>query len=488
MPNLKNTAWLRKINKNEIILFIISFILAWALWIYIAYSVSPFHELTLEDIPVSLDIADTKAEENNLSVISTEIENPKVTVKINGYRKDIGGITKDDITARVDFDAMQTNNTGKQKLPIKIETKYNIQSMEIEPSTLEVTLDYYANESFNVSAEIDHKKLKAQSSGDIIDEANLICVPSKVVISGPTVSLNQIDHIRVILDEEDVIDETKIYSNITHYELVDKNGTVISDTNLNVQNPRFSVTVPVYYMKKLPITLNITGVPNGFDTEWLMKRLRIVDDKQYPLAGYGDEGAEYKAIQLKTSNKKLIQELEKRDSYNINDVPISKLSLSGNGVPVEVRIDDGFKDASNLGSVTITLDTTDLTTKMRSIENTAISVVNGAADYEYTKAPGRTMVTLIGLTEEVTKIRASDLQASVSLTNADSDATNLSSVVSITLPEGIQHVWISPLPMLSITCEKKQTETTQTTTTTTAAQTSQTTATTAAMLSPSLVL
>lgn len=452
----------RLASKGELLWVALSFFLSVLLWAYIASEISPGFEAEFSDIPVAVDITGTKAEEYELSVISQNIEDPKIDVTLIGNRSDLGGLKKEDISAYVDFDAMLTNTVGKQVLPIKIRTKAAYTSAELSIPTMEITMDRYEDASFNVT-DIDHKNIKTTDSETIKDIEAISCSPMAVKIKGPTAALALIDHIKLVIDEEETIEQTKIFTNITHYELIGKDGSRLDETPFNVENTRYSVTIPVYYMRTLPITIGVdkTGITKNFDMDWLKERLRIVADTEYTLPGFGDNN---KMITLRTNDISHKTMLMSWTEYLVGNVPLSSLApidrknKDSKEYSLTVSPEEGFEDLSNIGTIKVVLDETDLITVTRGINNDEIRPMNGLADYDYTVAPGRTMITLIGPSDEISKIAASDLRAVVLLYNSGvNDAGSFSEGVTVTLPDDCPHVWVSPMPKVTVTAKAKET-------------------------------
>ncbi|MBP0976428.1 MAG: hypothetical protein J6P20_10235, partial [Oscillospiraceae bacterium] len=370
-----------------------------------------------------------------------------------GERKDIGHLKKEDIVAYVDFNSTLINKVGKQTLPIKVRLANTEDGTELKftatPSVknIEVELDRFEQRYFNVG-EINHKQLE-RVQDVIVEEEGISCEPNQVLINGPTTALDQIDHIRLIVTDNEPISESKTYTNISDYELIGKNGQTISKDGYKVQTARFSVSIPVYYMKVLPMTVTLVGVPKDFDQDWLYSRLRINSDDVYCLPGYGEN---VKTIALRTDNSISKETMSRSEAWSIGKVPLSKLTLGGSGYTLTVNVGDGFKDMSNLETVRITLDETDLKAVTRYIYNKEIQPMNGLPDLKYIIAPGRTAITLIGPSDEISQISENDLQASVELANSGiSDAGAFSQAVSVTLPDTAKHVWIAPTPMVSVT-------------------------------------
>ncbi|MBR5371634.1 MAG: hypothetical protein IK130_05400 [Oscillospiraceae bacterium] len=452
---IKKPQWLPKISIGYLGL---SIFLAFVAWGLIAMKINPEYQQVFQDVPVTVDITGTKAQDYELSVISKQMEDPKVNITLHGTRSALGGLTAKDVSAYVDFDSL-VNVVGKQKLPIKVKCDAAYVSIETSMQDFEVEMDRFGTRDINVT-EIRHDNIKPADTETIVDEEKISCDPLTVKIKAPTSALEKLDHIRLIIDDDETITETQVFSNITHYELIDKDGAKLSEDAYQVQATRYSVKVPVYYERAVPVTVNVLekGVPKNFDFEWIKSRLRIISGTEYHLPGFTSEGEEPLSITIRTENLTHKQNLDNLEAFSVGDVPLTALTTKSKAFPLEISLDEGLTNASNLNSVEIALDTTDLYSVTRTIDNSTIQPVNGAADLKYTIAPGRTQVTLVGLKDEVLKITDNDVRAAVVLYNrAVNDAGSFAEALTISLPDEFKHVWVSPLPKVSVTATVKET-------------------------------
>ncbi|MGN0647930.1 MAG: YbbR-like domain-containing protein [Oscillospiraceae bacterium] len=431
---------------------LLAFGLALVLWFYIAVTVYPSYSVHINNVPVQIDIADTTAAGYGLSVLSPESGSQTVDVVISGDRTSIGGLTRDDIIAYVDFDTNISDTVGTQRRPIRIRTVEGaeLNDYELSVTTMDVKMDRYESATFPVS-EVVCPNLVAMDETVVLDQDAIVCDPSSVTIYGPSSALAQVHHIRVTLEDATTMYETRTFTDCNHFDLMDAEGNVISKAAFQVQAAGFVVKVPVYYSYTLPVTIQLSGVPAGFDTASLMRRLRLNADRSYPLPGYSDDD-DYLTITIETGSADLQKTLKDRDSWVIGTVPISSLTLGGTTIEVPVTLPEGYTDRSNLQSVYVTMDETDLVAATRWINAGDLNIINGNSGYDFEIQRGRFQITLIGTADAVNKITTDDITATVNLYNAViSQEGTFSHAVTFTLPESAVGVWVSGITKVNVT-------------------------------------
>lgn len=438
---------LRKLTTQNIILLIISFLIALFAWAYIASSIATDYSKSFSNLPVSVDISGTKAEGLGLSILNDDLDKLTVNATISGNRADIGGLNKNDLVAYVDFSGT-TNTYGKQTFPIRLRSVSGtvLSSYQLSADSVELTMDRYETRSFPVKAVT---RLSVSGDDVIINEDGITCDPATVAIEGPTTKLSQIDHVSVNVSDDAALYEEKIFSGLTDTTLSDAAGNPVTDKSLTLQTAEFSVTVPVYYIIRKPVTVALGGVPEGFDTDFVLSRLRISTDQDYTLPGYGDNNL---MITIETDDPVQRETFKGMEAWSAGSISLSSLSTNMKPIELTVTLDEGSTDLSNLGTLNVSLDETDLVAAQRWVQNRNILPINGSSAFDYTVQSGQTSITIVGPTEEVQKVSSEDIQAVINLYTAGfTDAGTKNVAVSVTLPDTVDGVWVSPIPKVNVT-------------------------------------
>ncbi|HAG12788.1 MAG TPA: hypothetical protein DCG49_02870 [Ruminococcus sp.] len=447
---------MRRPGKPEMLQLCLSLLAALFIWTYISSTIASDYTKQFDNRPVVIDMAGSKAESYGLSLLPGENGrdvNLSVNITIKGSRAAYGALTPADVVAYVDFDSDVSNIVGKQTLPIKLRrtngAAFNENDVVLTPSSVTLDMDRY--ESLSLPVEVSYSDLRVDEETRI-STGEITCEPSSVQVYGPSSQLNALDHILVNVKDSDPLTQTKTYADCTDFKIVDKDDNIVTNDTLSVDKGRFSVRIPVFYSRKLPVTVNLSNVPDGFDEETVLKRIRLnANGVSYKLPEYGSED-ENLTITIETTDAQNKAQLDGLTAWQVETISLSQLSL-GSPIPVTIKMDEGFSDSSKLGTIYVSVDDTDLISETRWIKNTDIVMLNDNRRYNYTlESPGgNTPVTLIGTPEDLAKIEAEDLKASVNLINISVSSEGVyTQAFTVTLPDAVSTVWVCPTPTVNI--------------------------------------
>lgn len=444
---------LRKLQRNDLFTMALSLVGALVLWVYIVSSISSDYTVSFSKLPVKADLTGTRTESLDLDLLPESEEmlsELTVDCTISGTRAAIGALSRSDVEAYVDFDTGVSDIIGKQSFAVRLRTTNGavFSNAELSVRSVELELDRYQTVDIPVS-DVIYPYLSYDDE-TLISRDEITIEPSTVKIYGPSTQLSVLDHIRVTVDDAEELNQTKTFSDCTAFNLIDGDGNAVDKAPFQVGATRFSVRIPVYYSRKLPVTVNIINTPAQFDVDAVLKRLRITaNGTEYMLPEYGDNNLMIKIETTDPNNKSRLDQLE---TWAIEPIPLSSLS-PGSAIDVFVKMDEGFTDSSNLGSVHVSLDSTDLKTETRWIKNSDIVMMNPDQRYHYElESPGgNTPITLIGTAKELAMIDTADIKASINLIGISVSSEGVyTQTFSVTLPDTVRGVWVSPMPSVNI--------------------------------------
>ena len=440
----------RKLKRSDITLIVLSFICALFLWAYIASNIASEVTPQFRDLPITVDTTNTQAERLGLMLLpesAEELQTLTVTCTVYGNRAAIGGLTRSDLEAYVDFDSDIMDMTGVQTLPVKIRTKNGapFTKADITPSRVSVNMDHYTRKEVPVT-DAEHPNLSTNEEA-IIREENITYSPAKVEVSGPSKQLAALDHICVNINDTEDLLESKTFDS-SEYTFMDAEDKPVNGAAFETNVGLFSVTIPVVYSRTLPISVEIVNVPDGFDVSTIYKRLSIVgSSKNYSLPGYGEDNMQ---ITIETPHLDYKQSLDDLNSYNTYSIALSDL-IPGKTVTRSFPAAEGFESPDNITSVTFKLDDADLQTETRLIKNSDIELpnTNDRFAYDLRSPDGNTQVTLCGTAEELAMVDSDDLKAYVNLISK-TEKGNTAVKINVTLPDTVSGVWVQKPPSLAL--------------------------------------
>ncbi|MCR5770405.1 MAG: hypothetical protein K6G87_04120 [Butyrivibrio sp.] len=344
------------------------------------------------------------------------------SVSIRAPRSVLENFSKDNIVAIADFSKMTDDST----IPIEITiTKDSGKIDSVVPSSTEVALSI---ENLATST----LALGATTSGTVSDGYIVSSVSTdqnQVRISGPQSVIDRVEKASVD------VDVTGFTSNIgtdVSIKLYDEDGNVINDSAISMNITAVRVNVTILAVKTVPINYHTTGEPaDGF----MLSGEITSTPETVVIAGKSSVLSEVSSITVTDPLDVTGLTSDLQTTVNIANYLPSGISLGDadfNGICTVVV------DIIPQSSRSITIDASSVTYD-NVPENYKIVLGNGAEDTNFT-------VDIVGLEETINAVSASDLNATIDLsqlTTQLSEGESLESgtytvTVSFTPPEGVE--------------------------------------------------
>ncbi len=404
---------------TNLALVIYSVLASIVLWFVISITIYPTTPKTLNDIPIEVDITGTSAEENGLSVISTDVKNVNVTIK--GNRSSIGSLSEDDLIAKAVIE--NVNSAGEKELKISVSGKRSDVKFEvtnISPPVMNIMFDKIDTREFEVTAEAPNV-IAAENL--YMDKSDFKCTPETIEVSGPSKQLDSIDKIAVVVNDKQELDTAyKFHSNdIVFY---DKNSSKIDTKNITCNINDFEVDIPVYMQKKLDLTYDLKYAPSTFDPESLGLEMSV------------------DSITIASPNT----EIEKLDSWSVGSIPLYDIGWDFNKSFI-LDIPENYKDLSNVSAVSLKLNTDDLARKTVTVND--ISIINAPSDYKCSVNSYGLSFDIIGPEEDIDEITEQDIIVSVDMLKYNIQSSSFTADTTISFPN-YDKVWAVGLQKVSI--------------------------------------
>lgn len=235
-------------KSRRLILWCISFVLAFVLWLYAAGANEKAVEQSYDLIPITYD--STSIKPYNLVVQSISID--KVNVTIMGSSRDLKNVSVSDISAKVSLSSI--TKPGEYKLSVMITTPDNTTLTSQTIETVVVKVDSPSEESFPISSD------SIELVGWSLDSGCYFGTPgvnaTKVTVYGPTLEIDTIDKVKIrTANIGKASDKMMVAAEVV---LLDKYGDKINSPNLNVtiNADVLTVRLSVYMKKTVPLTVN----------------------------------------------------------------------------------------------------------------------------------------------------------------------------------------------------------------------------------------
>ena len=392
--------------KGNLPMIILSLLLAILIWLVVAMTLYPSIPKTIENIPLSVDIAGSPAADSGLSVISCDVDT--VDVQLVGSRTQIGNLNAENLTAYVDYE--NVTSTGKKTLSIKVKSDsgINYEVKSITPSTAVVELDKYATLPFEVKPKIPNVKY---AEGKTIDPDEFTCEPDIINITGPSAQLAKISSVYAVSDRNLTLDSSYTL-NSDEVQLFSEDGTRIDASSLLFDTSTFTINIPVLTQKTVKPVVQILNAPTDFDQSCLDFKMS--------------------ADSLTIASNNSFSEIP--DTLDIGKIPLSDLDIGySNTFDISTVLEtSGMINKSGIDSITVTLNDEGLAKKEIVLDGSSIRLSNTPNDnYDYDILTQKLTISVIGPEGVISELTASDFTADVNLLNADTSQDQFNYDVTI---------------------------------------------------------
>lgn len=395
---------------NDIVLRIYAVILAIAIWFIMSITLFPTITVTIKNIPITIPTQNSTAASYNLEPIS--FKEQYANVKIKGKRYEIGNLKASDLKAEA-VALTSINKSGEYTLQVKVTAKdgTDFEVLSIDPSSVNVKFDTIIEKEFIVEAQAPYVLTPA---GYLIETPTAI--PETITVKGPQ---QQVDRIDKVVIRADYSDELTASKSINDTKILLYDDDILLDNSIfTFSTDNFSINVPVFMTKDLPFTVQLQNTPPNFDTSILKF---IYSNDTIKVAGS-------------------TWTLENMDEIPLGYIDIREIGLDSY-FDFDVSLPDGFRNLSDINSVTVKLDTENLATKTISLTKNQIHVLNTPSEYDVNVINvGISNVTIVGPKQIIEHITAEDIIAEVDLTNQEVNEKTYSKPVKIYCPQNNQ-IW-----------------------------------------------
>ncbi|MDE5600049.1 MAG: hypothetical protein K2I60_00345, partial [Oscillospiraceae bacterium] len=201
----------------------VSVLIAVVAWFVTVMVNDTYSTITINNIPISLDVSNTQAEQLGLDIVKIEPE--VVNVNVKGPRYKIGMITKNDITVTpVSLINVTDSGTYDIALVANLKQSQNDVSLgEIAPLSSSFTFDVTSNKTITLTAEAPNVKIESGYVSDAI-----VCQPERLVVSGPKQSIDNLESIKLITEAFGTLNASKTYDAVLKF--ISNDGTEMSSS------------------------------------------------------------------------------------------------------------------------------------------------------------------------------------------------------------------------------------------------------------------
>jgi YbbR domain-containing protein len=301
---------------------IFALILAVIIWFAISFQLFP-------NVPRTIQV--TVSSDPTMRMLDDRLElahefDEIINVEIEGKRYDIGRLTSDDFYAYLDFS--EVREPGEHEVDIVIESRVDEKFVILNRrnQTHVVNIIQTSEESLKIIPTA--QDLQVEDFFTTIDYTNLSVTPEEVIIWGEKSLIDSVRSAQVVPLSDVPLSAVPnargefVMSLPGRLVLLDNDGNAIEHEGINIEDRAFTVTVPLFKRKMLPLKMQIEAQDN-FNLNSLLNRMSITPGEV-----------------LVASNSVIIDEF---DSIDVK-IPLSRINLNelngGRVQPIEMPHQD----------------------------------------------------------------------------------------------------------------------------------------------------
>ena len=388
-------------RKSKLVSFLLSFAIAFGLWLYVVTNVSVESETTFHDIPVQFE-GETALEERDLMITSGT--HTTIDLRLQGARVNLTKLSSQNITIKVDLSRIYDPGTHEVEYDIiypgDVPSNAFIEQSK-KPDTITLTVEQW--DSKEVPVHVIYDGFVPEDYLD--DRDNAMLDHTSIGISGPASVVELIDRAEIYVDMQD---RTESISQTFQYTLCDVDGNPVDAALITAETAQVRLDLTIQRFKELPVT--------------------------YTLAEGGGATDSYVNITLDTPTIRVSgssSRLEELTEINLGTIHLAQIA-EDTVLTYPVKLPEGVINLTGVDEVNVTVEFSGLKTREFIVDN--IRVVGVPAGMTYELVTKQLTVTVRGPRGMISQMTADDLQVTADISGKTPGTLIVNAVVSTTDP------------------------------------------------------
>lgn len=381
-------------NKNKILLLLLSIVIAFAMWMYVITVVSPESEDTFYNVPVVLQ-GEAVLEDRSLMLIMDE--RPTVNLTLTGNRSDLNKLNSSNITVTAEISRIY--EAGKQKLQYNVSFPGDVAAGAVtvksrDPGSL--TLDVERRIKDKPVDVVIESKGTVPASGFKVVETSLD--REQIMITGPAPVVEKIAMARI---DVNYTGRNKSFGEDFFITLCDEDGEPVDSKWVEVDYSSVYLTAMVHKEKTVPLDIKvIDGGGATRDTSEI-----TLSVQEITVSGPAEDMKKFEETLV---DGKLI----------VGTVDLAQYTEDTTLPPFEITLPEGIRLGDEVTSVTVDLKFPNLTVMEMLMQQ--VELINIPEGVRATVQPYRfeMLVYIRGPKDKMEKLLREDVKIVVDLTGA----------------------------------------------------------------------
>ena len=357
------------------------------IWFVISIQIFPNIALHVSGIELVYEPTSLMKEEN-LQITSVDTET--VTIQIQGKRYTISELTEEDFVARLDLSGIY--DSGEYVVNVIVTPADAGTDCEIITRALTAKIKVVKIVSKEIEVVPDISSVRIADEMQV--EGDITVSPSSVVVTGEEKLVNSISRIEAKAVCEDELDQTAEVPASLHF--FSSAGAKMVNPAVETDNSSFTVNIPVYKVKTLPVKVKFTNCPSNFN----------IDELKYEMS--------INELTIASPDSSI----DNLNAIDIGEISLSALTLKDlqGGVALPVKLPDGYKNISGNKTITVSFPDSDSYGQLgftALAEN--ITIINAPVNHEVKVLTNELNVNVVGLSSYIQELTSADIYATVNL-------------------------------------------------------------------------
>lgn len=385
------------------------------IWLFISIQIFPDVSLHISGVKVSC-VPTAFMNTENLNITSVDVG--EITIQVRGKRYSISNLTADDFEAYCDLSSIY--ESGEHVVDVVVKSKDDTVECDIISGvhTAKVKVVKIISREIEVLPNISDLKLV---EGMQI-EGEAVVTPSSVVITGEEKLVNSIGRIEAMAEYDGALDQTAdVPANLVYYST---SGGKILKPKVASNEDSFTVSVPVYKVKTLPVKVMFTNYPVNFK----------IDDIRYNMS--------INELTIASPDNSI----DNLEAIDIGEISLSSLTLKDlqGGVALPVKLPEGYKNISGNKTVTVSFPDSENYGQLgfTALLDT-VSIINAPANYNVRVLTNEMVVNVVGLSTYIQTMTSSDVFATINLLGTELTEGTKSVSVTFRLKGANVEAWVT---------------------------------------------
>ena len=357
----------RNLLNDRRIRLLLSLLGAVIAWMAVTIVVQPGTTTTIYNVPVDFTYDSAAYTSRGLSIVNAEEKT--VNLKLSGDGYTIGSLSANDFVVYPDWSSVR--DSGEKSLRLQVRSQSTLLtgvSVSIDgDNTVDVVFDVVEEKTLPIQVTTNYLKI---ADGYILYGTDIS--KETVTLSGPSTELSKVETCTAeVTHKGELTDSVTLDTALRFYT---KSGSEVKFEYTNLEESSVEVTLEVYKMATLPVSVSFINAPRNFDPSVLVYSL-----SKQTLNVAGPES-----------------QIEKLSTLSVGTIDLSTFALN-KVYELPIELPGNIRLLDNISSITVSFDSSKLETKTMNLPASCVQVVNLPSTYTLTVQTERLMnVTLCG--------------------------------------------------------------------------------------------